>query len=79
MRERNPRIIVSNATGWGHLGNAYGLAACFAFDPARGHGFIFLSGGTAFDPETERGAFSAQYRYEEMIATRLWSVTRAES
>ncbi len=74
---RGDRLVEGGGfTGWGHLGNAYGLTACFAFDPARGHGFIFLSGGTAFDPETERGAFSAQYRYEEMIATalsRVWT------
>ncbi|MFN3628704.1 MAG: serine hydrolase domain-containing protein [Casimicrobiaceae bacterium] len=69
---RGDRLVEGGGfTGWGHLGNAYGLTACFAFDPGRGDGLIFLSGGTAFDPETERGAYSAQYRYEELIATAL--------
>ncbi len=76
---RGDRLVEGGGfTGWGHLGNAYGLTACFAFDPARGHGFIFLSGGTAFNPATERGAFSAQYLYEERIVAALsdWRIGR---
>ena len=55
----------------GHLGDAYGLFATFAFDRATRNGFVFLVGGTAFDPETERGAYSSASRFEERIATAL--------
>ncbi len=59
-------------TAIGHLGDAYGLFATFAFDRASKNGFIFLVGGTAFDPESERGAYSAASRFEERIATALY-------
>jgi hypothetical protein len=56
----------------GHLGDAYGLFATFAFDRATRNGFVFLVGGTSFDPETERGAYSSASRLEERIATALY-------
>ena len=56
----------------GHLGDAYGLFATFAFDRATKNGFIFLVGGTGFDPERERGAYSSASRFEERIATALY-------
>jgi len=59
-------------TASGHLGDAYGLFATFAFDRATKNGFVFLVGGTGFDPETERGAWSAASRFEERIATALY-------
>ncbi len=59
-------------TANGHLGDAYGLFATFAFDRATKSGFVFLVGGTGFDPESERGAFSAASRFEERIATALY-------
>ena len=55
----------------GHLGDAYGLFSTFAFDRAARNGFVVLVGGTAFDPETERGAYSSASRFEERIATAL--------
>ena len=57
--------------GVGHLGNAYGLTSAFAFDPARRDGMIFLVGGTASDPELNKGRYSAMYRYEEEILTAI--------
>ena len=56
----------------GHLGDAYGLFATFAFDRATKNGFVFLVGGTGFDPEAERGAYSSAPRFEERIATALY-------
>jgi CubicO group peptidase (beta-lactamase class C family) len=56
----------------GHLGDAYGLFATFAFDRATKNGFVFLVGGTGFDPERERGAYSSASRFEERIATALY-------
>jgi CubicO group peptidase (beta-lactamase class C family) len=55
----------------GHLGDAYGLRATFAFDPARRDGIISLVGGTGFDPETDRGRYSAFSRHEERILTAV--------
>ena len=55
----------------GHLGDAYGLFATFAFDRVTKNGFVFLVGGTGFDPESERGAYSSASRFEERIATAL--------
>ncbi len=70
---RGDRLVEAGGLqGWGHLGNAYGLTSAFIFDPARQHGLIFLSGGSAFDPEQEPGAYSAHYRYEEMIYSAIW-------
>jgi CubicO group peptidase (beta-lactamase class C family) len=58
-------------TGYGHLGNAYGLTSAFILDPKTKNGMIFLAGGIAADPETDRGAYSAFYRYEERVLTAL--------
>jgi N-acetyl-anhydromuramyl-L-alanine amidase AmpD len=60
----------------GHLGDAYGLLGTFAFDPATKNGFVFLVGGTGFDPETDRGAYSAGARFEERIATALYRLIK---
>ncbi|MBL8519479.1 MAG: serine hydrolase [Betaproteobacteria bacterium] len=57
----------------GHLGDAWGLTAAFAFDPKSRHGFIFLVGGPAADPDTHPGAYSGFYRHEERIMTALWT------
>ena len=56
----------------GHIGEAYGLLGLFAFDPAAKNGIIYLTGGTGFDPETDRGAYSAAFGFEERIATALY-------
>ncbi|MGL4231980.1 MAG: serine hydrolase domain-containing protein [Casimicrobium sp.] len=59
-------------SGVGHLGNAYGLTSAFIFDPQTKNGLIFLVGGTAADPEGDKGQYSAFYRYEERILTALY-------
>ena len=56
----------------GHLGDAYGLFATFAFERETKNGFVFLVGGTGFDPESERGAYSSAARFEERIASALY-------
>ena len=55
----------------GHLGDAYGLLGTVAFDRASRTGLAFLVGGTACDPETQRGKYSAAARFEERIMTAL--------
>jgi CubicO group peptidase (beta-lactamase class C family) len=59
-------------TGYGHLGNAYGLTSAFVLDPKTKSGMIFLVGGTASDPDKNPGTYSAFYRYEERILTALY-------
>ncbi|QOY96456.1 serine hydrolase [Massilia sp. UMI-21] len=56
----------------GHLGDAYGLRSVFAADLARGNGMIVLAGGSAADPELQKGRYSALARYEERILTALY-------
>jgi hypothetical protein len=70
---RGDRIVEGGGLkGVGHLGDAWGLTALFAFDPQTRNGLVFLVGGTAIDPETRPGRYSSLYRYEERIATALW-------
>ena len=55
----------------GHLGEAYGLTAVFAFDPVLCNGMIVLVGGVASDPDAFKGAYSAMSRYEEQILSAV--------
>jgi CubicO group peptidase (beta-lactamase class C family) len=59
-------------TAVGHHGNAYGLRSMLAFDPASKNGFIYLVGGTGFDPATDPGTYSKRPGFEERIATALY-------
>jgi CubicO group peptidase (beta-lactamase class C family) len=56
----------------GHLGIAWGLTSCFAFDKATRRGLIYLVGGTGVDPELRLGKYSGLYRHEEEILTALY-------
>ena len=55
----------------GHLGEAYGLTAVFAFDPVLHNGLIVLVGGVGSDPAAYQGANSAMSRYEEQIVSAV--------
>ena len=55
----------------GHLGEAYGLTAVFAFDPVAHNGLIVLVGGVASDPAAYQGSYSAMSRYEEQIVSAV--------
>jgi CubicO group peptidase (beta-lactamase class C family) len=56
----------------GHIGEAYGLIGLLAFDATSKDGIVYLVGGTGFDPETDRGTYSAGFGFEERIATALY-------
>ena len=56
----------------GHLGDAYGLMGTLAFDRTSRNAVVFLAGGTGFDPETDRGRYSAGAGFEERIVTALY-------
>ena len=64
--------LVEGFDAAGHLGDAYGLRSVFAFDRATGNGMIALVGGSAADPETQKGSYSALARFEERILTALY-------
>jgi hypothetical protein len=69
---RGDRLVEGGGfTGVGHLGDAWGLTATFAFNRETRDGLIYLIGGVAIDPEKNRGAYSALYRHEEKILTAL--------
>jgi CubicO group peptidase (beta-lactamase class C family) len=70
---RGDRLVEGGGfTGVGHLGDAWGLTAAFAFNRETRDGLIFLIGGVAIDPEKNRGAYSGHYRHEEKILTALY-------
>lgn len=64
-------LVETPFDGIGHLGDAYGLRALFAFDGARRDGLVVLVGGTGADPATQPGRYSALARFEERIVTAL--------
>ncbi|MEP6701779.1 MAG: serine hydrolase domain-containing protein [Betaproteobacteria bacterium] len=55
----------------GHTGDAWGLRGALLFDPAKKDALICLIGGHGFDPETNPGKYSAQFRHEEKILTAM--------
>ncbi|MBL0143439.1 MAG: beta-lactamase family protein [Betaproteobacteria bacterium] len=70
---RGDRLVEGGGfTGVGHLGDAWGLTAIFAFNREARDGLIVLIGGVAIDPEKNRGAYSGLYRHEEKILTALY-------
>ena len=58
-------------TGFGHLGEAYGLNSGFFFDPTTRNGMIFAIGGLSADSETHFGEYSSLSSWEEKILTAL--------
>lgn len=56
----------------GHLGDAWGLTSAIVFDPISKNGMIFLIGGPGFNPDTNKGKYSAMYRHEEQILDALY-------
>jgi CubicO group peptidase (beta-lactamase class C family) len=57
---------------FGHLGDAWGLTSAIVFDPVTKNGMIFLIGGPGFDPDTNKGKYSALFRHEEQILEALY-------
>jgi hypothetical protein len=56
----------------GHLGDAWGLTSAIVFDRAKKSGMIFLIGGPGFDPDTNKGKYSALFRHEEQILDAIY-------
>lgn len=58
-------------TGFGHLGEAYGLQSGFMFDPQTRNGMIFAIGGVSADSAGNFGEYSSLSPWEEKILTAL--------
>lgn len=56
----------------GHFGDAWGLTSAFVFDRSKKNGMIFFVGGPGVNPESDKGAYSGFYRYEERILNALY-------
>ena len=70
---RGDRLIEGGGlTGWGHLGDAYGLLACFVLDPRHRNGMVTVLSGPSRNPYTPKGRWSAMARDEERLWTALW-------
>lgn len=70
---RGDRLVEGGGlTGWGHLGDAYGLLGAFVLDPARRAGVITVLGSPSRDPYTPRGRWSALTQDQELLMTSVW-------
>ncbi|WP_077036949.1 serine hydrolase [Pelomonas sp. KK5] len=58
---------------WGHLGFSYGLQAGLMFDPASQASIVYVIGGHAAEPGTNRGRYSSYPAWEEQVHQRLWT------
>lgn len=70
--QRSSLVEGAGFTASGHLGDAYGLRSVFALDRLNRNGMVVLIGGTAHDPESTPGQYSALSRQEELILTQLY-------
>ena len=59
-------------TGWGHMGDAYGLLASFVLDPVRRNGMVTVISGPSRNPYTPKGRWSSMARTEEQVMTAVW-------
>ena len=65
-------VAHGGATGFGHLGFAYGLESGFIFDPQTRNGVVYAMGGVSVDPDQNRGRYSAYSAWEERVLDALW-------
>jgi CubicO group peptidase (beta-lactamase class C family) len=61
-------------SGYGHYGDAYGLMATFAFDPAKKIGQIVVITGPGINPDQYPSQFSTMYRWEEIANTAVYKL-----
>lgn len=70
---RGDRLVEGGGlTGWGHMGDAYGLLASFVLDPVRRHGMVTVISGPSRNPYTPKGRWSSMARTEEQVMTAVW-------
>ncbi len=64
-------LVPGGYPAWGHLGEAYGLLSVFAINFSERSGMVVLIGGTASDPASTPGSYSALSRQEELVLSAL--------
>lgn len=70
---RGDRLVEGGGlTGWGHMGDAYGLLASFVLDPVRRHGMVTVISGPSRNPYTPKGRWSSMAQAEERVMTAVW-------
>jgi len=73
---RGDRLVEGGGlTGWGHLGDAYGLLGAFVLDPVRRNGMVTVIGSPGRDPYASRGRWSSMVRAQEQAMTAVWRAT----
>ena len=73
---RGDRLVEGGGlTGWGHLGDAYGLLGAFVVDPARRNGMVAVISSPGRDPYTPKGRWSSMARAQEQALTAVWRAT----
>ena len=70
---RGDRLIEGGGlTGWGHMGDAYGLLGAFVLDPLNRNGMVTLMAGPSRNPYLPKGRWSSMARDEERVMTHTW-------
>ena len=73
---RGDRLVEGGGvTGWGHLGDAYGLLGAFVLDPVRRNGMVTVISGPGCDPYNPKGRWSSMTRAQEQAMTAVWRAT----
>ena len=73
---RGDRLVEGGGvTGWGHLGDAYGLLGAFVLDPARRKGMVTVISSPGRDPYTPQGRWSSMAQAQEQVMTAVWRAT----
>jgi CubicO group peptidase (beta-lactamase class C family) len=70
---RGDRLVEGGGfSGWGHMGDAYGLLGTFALDPVRGDGMILLLSGPSQNPYAPKPTWTSLAPGEALALTALW-------
>jgi len=70
---RGDRVVEGGGvTGWGHMGDAYGLLASFVLDPVKRNGMVTVISGPSRNPYTPKGRWSSMARTEEQVMSAVW-------
>lgn len=70
---RGDRLVEDGGlTGWGHMGDAYGLLGAFVLDPIGRNGMVMLMAGPSRNPYQPKGRWSSMARDKERVLSRTW-------
>ena len=71
---RGDRLVEGGGfSGWGHMGDAYGLLGAFALDPVRRNGLIVLLGSPSRSPYGPKLAWTSLAPDEGRVLSALWN------